>query len=67
MKAIWIGFGGFIAVVVIMFMMFISINNGIIDMDENVNQSWANVETVLQRRYDLIPNVVNTVKGWDSK
>lgn len=64
MKATWIGIGGFLAVVVIMFMMFIRINNGIIDMDENVNQSWANVETVLQRRYDLIPNVVNTVKGF---
>ncbi|MDF7807893.1 LemA family protein [Pontiellaceae bacterium B12219] len=64
MKAVWIGIGGFVALIVVMFMMFININNGIIDLDENVNQSWANVETVLQRRFDLIPNVVNTVKGF---
>lgn len=38
--------------------------NTFVDMQENVNQSWANVETVLQRRYDLIPNLVNTVKGF---
>ena len=33
-------------------------------LDEAVNTSWAQVETVLQRRYDLIPNLVNTVKGF---
>jgi LemA protein len=38
--------------------------NSFVDMEENVNKSWANVETVLQRRYDLIPNLVNTVKGF---
>lgn len=35
----------------------------VINMDENVRNSWANVETELQRRYDLIPNLVATVKG----
>lgn len=64
MKTALITMGGLLAIVVIVVMSFIGINNGIIDMDENVNQSWANVETVLQRRYDLIPNVVNTVKGF---
>jgi LemA protein len=38
--------------------------NGFVKQDENVNRAWGNVETVLQRRYDLIPNVVNTVKGF---
>lgn len=38
--------------------------NGIVTLDENCDLAWANVETVLQRRYDLIPNVVNTVKGF---
>lgn len=33
-------------------------------LDEGVTAAWANVETVLQRRYDLIPNLVNTVKGF---
>jgi len=33
-------------------------------LDEGVNTSWAQVETVLQRRFDLIPNLVETVKGY---
>ncbi|HLV45858.1 MAG TPA: LemA family protein [Flavobacterium sp.] len=37
--------------------------NTLVDLDENVNQSWANVETAYQRRADLIPNLVETVKG----
>ena len=35
-------------------------------MDENVSSQWANVETQYQRRADLIPNLVNTVKGYAS-
>lgn len=66
MKTALITIGGLLAISIVVIMMFIGINNSIIDLDENVNRSWANVETVLQRRYDLIPNVVNTVKGFAS-
>lgn len=38
--------------------------NGIVEMDENVNNQWANVEAQYQRRTDLIPNLVSTVKGY---
>lgn len=38
--------------------------NGMVSMDENVSTKWANVETQYQRRADLIPNLVNTVKGY---
>lgn len=37
--------------------------NTIVDLDESVNEAWANVESSYQRRLDLIDNLVNTVKG----
>lgn len=42
----------------------ISSYNGLVSMDENVSNQWANVETQYQRRSDIIPNLVNTVKGY---
>lgn len=38
--------------------------NGIAGKDQNVKKSWGNVESDYQRRMDLIPNLVNTVKGY---
>lgn len=38
--------------------------NRLVLTQENVDQSWAQIENVLQRRYDLIPNLINTVKGY---
>ena len=37
--------------------------NGFVSLDEDVDGQWANVETQYQRRFDLIPNLVATVKG----
>lgn len=39
------------------------IYNNLVGLDENVSQSWSQVENQYQRRADLIPNLVNTVKG----
>lgn len=38
--------------------------NNLVTLDEGVKGSWAQVENVLQRRFDLIPNLVETVKGY---
>ena len=38
--------------------------NKVQSLDEGVNSAWAQVDTVLQRRFDLIPNLVETVKGY---
>ncbi|WP_167605031.1 LemA family protein [Maribellus sediminis] len=40
--------------------------NKMVELDEQVTSSWAQVENVYQRRADLIPNLVNTVKGYAS-
>lgn len=41
-----------------------NIYNRIVQLDEGIDNAWAQVDTVLQRRYDLIPNLVETVKGY---
>ena len=55
-----------LAVVAILVIWAVSVYNGLVTMDENVSGQWANVETQYQRRADLIPNLVNTVKGYAS-
>ncbi|MBM6856875.1 LemA family protein [Caecibacteroides pullorum] len=53
-----------VAVVAIIAIWTVSGYNSLVGMDENVSNQWANVETQYQRRADLIPNLVNTVKGY---
>lgn len=52
-----------IGVVALLVIYGISINNGLVEKQEAVNQAWAQVENQYQRRADLVPNLVNTVKG----
>src|SRR6059058_5515245 len=52
-----------LALVVILGFWGCSSYNGLVQNDENVKQSWANVQSSYQRRADLIPNLVATVKG----
>ena len=53
-----------IAIVAIVLIWGVSGYNGLVSMDEGVQNKWADVETQYQRRADLIPNLVNTVKGY---
>lgn len=53
-----------VAIVAVIAIWAISGYNSLVSMDENVSNQWANVETQYQRRADLIPNLVNTVKGY---
>lgn len=55
-----------IAVLVLLAVWGVTGYNGLVTMEENVNGQWSNVETQYQRRADLIPNLVNTVKGYAS-
>jgi LemA protein len=51
-------------VVALIGMAFAGSYNKLVKLDENVNKAWAQVENVYQRRLDLIPNLVETVKGY---
>ncbi len=53
-----------LALVVLLALPIIGSYNTLVKMREDVNTSWAQVQNVLQRRYDLIPNLVETVKGY---
>ena len=51
-------------VAIVLGMWFVSAGNHLVVLQENVHTAWAQVETVLERRFDLIPNLVETVKGY---
>lgn len=53
-----------LAVVVVLFVWFVSAYNGFIKMITRAKEAWADIDVQLKRRYDLIPNLVNTVKGY---
>ncbi len=61
---------GLVALAIILLLIFamfqwgVSVNNKMVEMDEGVSSQWSQVENVYQRRADLIPNLVNTVKGY---
>lgn len=57
----WIVAGVIVAILVVM---GISGYNSLVGMSENVNGKWSQIENQLQRRADLIPNLVSTVKGY---
>ena len=52
-----------VAVVLVLFFWIKGMYNSMVRTDETVSQAWAQVENVYQRRADLVPNLVATVKG----
>ena len=69
-KPLLFGCGGLLIAVIVIAVIIggwaASVNNRLVTLQESMKASWAQVDTVLQRHYDLIPNLVATVKGYAS-
>lgn len=53
-----------IVIVAVIALAFLGTYNSLVSLDENVNSMWSQIDNQLQRRADLIPNLVETVKGY---
>lgn len=62
----WIGVGIAVAVVVVIVFWFIGIYNGLVRARNEKDNAWSQIDVQLKRRHDLIPNLVETVKGYAS-
>jgi len=59
-----IGLGVVAVLLIVIIGWGVGINNQLVQLEQNVNEKWAQVQNVYQRRADLIPNLVETVKGF---
>jgi len=60
MIAVWV----IIGIVVVLLFYFVFIFNGLVGLRNQVKNAWAQIDVQLKRRHDLIPNLVETVKGY---
>jgi len=58
--------GGFVVLAVAVIGMYISYNNRIVTLGNRIEEAWAQIDVQLQKRFDLVPNLVETVKGYAS-
>lgn len=63
-RSILITLGIIVVLVIMLYSLFAGSYNKMVEREETTKQAWAQVENVYQRRSDLIPNLVNTVKGY---
>jgi len=63
-KGLWIALAVIGGLIVLWLVIFGGTYNGLVTRDEGVTSAWSQVENVYQRRLDLIPNLVSTVKGY---
>ena len=56
--------GAVALVLIILFAIYISLKNGLVRVVNQTEESWAGIDVYLKKRYDLVPNLVETVKGY---
>lgn len=57
--------GAFFGIAFLVMVLFVVLNyNGLVGLRNHIGEAWSNVDTELKRRYELIPNLVVTVKGY---
>ncbi len=64
MKKLWIAIAVVVLIVLVCFGQYVGVRNTLVTKNESVKAAWSQVDIVLQRRADLIPNLVETVKGY---
>lgn len=64
LKMVLTGMAAFASLIAVALIWVVMVNNTLIALDETTKERWSQVENVYQRRADLIPNLVNTVKGY---
>ena len=60
----WIALGIIVGLLVLLVLIFIGIYNGLVRLRNRGKEAWAQIDVQLKRRHDLIPNLVETVKGY---
>jgi LemA protein len=60
MIAVWV----IVGIVVILLIIFVAIYNGLVRLRNQTKNAWAQIDVQLKRRHDLIPNLIETVKGY---
>jgi LemA protein len=53
-----------VAILVVLVLIFVGVNNSMIGARNRVDESWSGIDVQLKRRHDLVPNLVETVKGY---
>ncbi len=53
-----------LAVIIVLALWFVAVYNGLVTLKNRVEEAWSDIDVQLKRRYDLIPNLVETVKGY---
>ncbi len=56
----------FLAIIAVIAIWGVSIYNGLVKLKNRVDEAWSDIDVQLKRRYDLIPNLISTVKGYAS-